>query len=240
MSKGIITETGRLRDRFLPAIYFDSSVLIDYWMTEGWNTVLSQGIYLGKNGIEQYYDAVRKLLHSNERLGKVAELRSKLELGENKTSVVISPLCILELIEWYAEAVFKQIAAEASSAKHIQRISKKEVGEYIRKALKLQFRRLVEDTLLNRSFANAHGLHGLIQVDISNFHLSISNTWQEPSYYAYLQVGTGDIMHILIAQHLGCDYIASFDDDFKRIKDVIYEETGMNLLSSPEEILKVL
>ena len=35
MKKGILTKTGSLQKRFLPAVYFDSSVLIDYWMTEG-------------------------------------------------------------------------------------------------------------------------------------------------------------------------------------------------------------
>ena len=32
---GILTETGKLQKKFLPAVYFDSSVVIDYWMTEG-------------------------------------------------------------------------------------------------------------------------------------------------------------------------------------------------------------
>jgi hypothetical protein len=30
-----VTSMGRLRPKYLPAIYFDSSVLIDYWVTEG-------------------------------------------------------------------------------------------------------------------------------------------------------------------------------------------------------------
>lgn len=33
-----VTRIGRLRAKYLPAIYFDSSVLIDYWMTEGLET----------------------------------------------------------------------------------------------------------------------------------------------------------------------------------------------------------
>ena len=47
-------------------------------------------------------------------------------------------------------------------------------------------------------------------------------------------------MHVLVAQHLGCEYIASFDADFKRVRDIIKEETGMTVLGGPEEILEIL
>ena len=36
------TKSGKLKAKFLPAIYFDSSVLIDYWMTEGLETESSE------------------------------------------------------------------------------------------------------------------------------------------------------------------------------------------------------
>lgn len=96
------------------------------------------------------------------------------------------------------------------------------------------------DTWLGRSFAECHGLQGLLQADVVNFELTIDKIWQEPSAYAYLQLGISDIMHILIAQHLGCRYIASFDTDFQRASDIIAEETGMIVLRNPEDILKLL
>jgi predicted nucleic acid-binding protein len=70
--------------------------------------------------------------------------------------------------------------------------------------------------------------------------LGIDRVWKEPSAYAYLQLGVADIVHILLAQHLGCEYIATFDSDFKRIKDIIMEKTGISVLLSPEEIIRVL
>jgi len=37
MNTSTLTETGKLQDKLLPAVYFDSSVVIDYWMTEDWD-----------------------------------------------------------------------------------------------------------------------------------------------------------------------------------------------------------
>ena len=36
MIKNILTEDGKLVDELLPAVYFDSSVIIDYYSTEGY------------------------------------------------------------------------------------------------------------------------------------------------------------------------------------------------------------
>jgi hypothetical protein len=139
----------------------------------------------------------------------------------------------------------------------IQRRSKKEIGDYLKRLLELRrdevekrkgkrhgystgLEILMSDTWLNRSFAECHGLEGLLQADIVNFKLTLDEAWQEPSAYAYLQLGTSDIMHILLARHLGCAYIASFDDDFRRARDIIEQESKMKVLTTAEEILGVL
>ncbi len=200
---------------------------------------------------------MREILKSDERVKRVVEIRKKLTSGEVRVNAVISPLCLLELIGRYAEAAFKQIAAEASGVRIIERKGKKEIGDFLKRMIKLRkdeienqegkvqrestgLEMLMGDTWLNRSFADCHGFQGLLQVDIVNFKLTIDKAWQEPSAYAYLQLGMSDIMHVLIAQHLGCEYIASFDSDFHRAADIIGEETGIRVLTSPEEILAVL
>ena len=262
MSGGILTKTGRLQEKFLPAVYFDSSVVIDYWMTEGLGEPpLEELALLERNSLEKYYKFVRELLKTDVHLNKVLEIRQRLVYGETKVTAVISPLCFLELVEWHAESGFKQAVAEASNVVFIQKKSKKEIGDYLKKVIAMrqaeiktqqveeilpgviacgestQLEMLLSQTTLNTSFAVCHGLQGLLEVEISNFKMS---RYKEPFIYAYLQIGTTDIMHILLAQHLGCEYIASFDSDFKRVKDIIKEENGMKLLSSPEEILEIL
>lgn len=262
MSVRILTKTGRLQKKLLPAVYFDSSVVIDYWMTEGLGEPPPEELALsGRDSLDRYYKFVRELLKTDVHLGKVLEIRQRLVYGETKVTAVISPLCFLELVEWHAESGFKQAVAEASNVGFIQKKSKKEIGDYLNKVIAMRqaeikaqpeeeilpgvivgrestpLEMLLSQTALNTSFAVCHGLQGLLEVEISNFKMS---RYGEPFIYAYLQIGTTDIMHILLAQHLGCAYFASFDSDFKRVKDMIKEENGMTLLSSPKEILEIL
>ena len=261
MSRGILTRTGKLQKRFLPAVYFDSSVLIDYWMTEGMELPERDDFpsSVAKKNELPHLQVVRDILRSEIRINKVVEIRKKMIFDEVKVNPVISPISLLELIEWESEAAFKQISSEASGTIFIQKKSKKEIGDYLKKALEMQkdeskeqkrkrrksfastgLEILMSETWLNRSFADCHGLEGLLQADIVNFSLTVHKAWMEPSAYGYLQLGVGDIMHILFAQHLGCKYVASFDSDFARVKDIITEETGMTVLTKPEEILAVL
>jgi len=253
-----VTRIGRLRTKYLPAIYFDSSVLIDYWVTEG------LGLDWTKDPLEKIaneneptsLEVLRELLKADKRLQKVVEIRKKLESGLSKLSVVVSPLALLELMIWNAESTFKQYASEAASVYFIQKKSKKEIGDYLKRLLELRHYEIVQkigrrkgysgleglmnDFWVDRSFAECHGLRGLLQADIVNFELTLNQAWQEPSAYAYLQVGISDILHILMARHLRCTYIASFDEDFRRARDIIEAETKMKVLTSPEEILGVL
>jgi predicted nucleic acid-binding protein len=255
MGNTILTTTGKLQRKFLPAVYFDSSVLIDYWMTEGME--MPGTIKKNESVLDELQRIVKDILRSEIRIRKVIEIRKKLVYSKVKVIPVISPLSLLELMEWQAESAFKQIASEASGTAFVQKKSKKQIGNYLKKALELrkaEVRRkkikkrdlltsleiLMEETWLNSSFAQAHGLQGLLQVDIMHFHLPITQAWAEPSAYAYLQLGVSDILHILLAQHLGYKYLASFDSDFKRVKGIVKEETGMIVLNSPEEILDIL
>lgn len=258
MKDAMLTKTGKLQKRFLPAVYFDSSVLIDYWMTEGMEVPETEVDELIKKNELPHLRIVREILKSERRrINKVVEIRKKLVFEEVKVTPVVSPLSLLELMEWEAESAFRQIASEALGTIFIQKKGKKQIGDSLKKALELRkteikeqkgkkrvestgLEILMSETWLNAPFAQAHGLQGLLQVDIAHFHLPLGKVWAEPFAYAYLQLGVCDIMHILLAQHLGCQYIASFDSDFARIKDIINEETGMVVLNSPEKILDIL
>ncbi len=274
MSEGILTENGKLQDKFLPAIYFDSCVAIDYWMT-GSNvglvimatgdleTIEQRG--LDADNLVQRNKYLKQLLSSKAttKLNKVANIRKKLDSSEAKATAVVSPICLFELEEWYAFATFKQMASEVVGVTVLERQGRKDFGEHLKAVYESWIKRLKEklelelwtgikfehfskeETLFYETFRHLHyleaGLKGLVLVDIRNYRLDIQSLSSlQPLFYAYVQLGAADIFHILLAQHLGCKYIASWDKDFKRVKQVINEAAGMELLSTPEEILKVI
>lgn len=255
--KGTVTSKGRLRSKFLPAIYFDSSVVIDYWTTEGLDGDFEDDIArLAAINEPRSHQVIRDLLRFEKHFEKVIEIREKLLDGPS-TTVVTSPLCLLELMKWKAQASLKETIVEAAGLNSAIRKGDKEIGDYLKRLWVLHRGELesqngkkpdwpsgleiiMGDTWLNRGFSESHGLWGLVQADIVGFHFGIDETWNEPSAYAYLQLGAADIMHILLASHLGCAFIASFDGDFKRAADIIQERTGMKVLSTPDDILDVL
>lgn len=254
-----MTDSGRLQDKFLPAMYLDTSFLIDYWLAEGMEVEMEgeNEWDLERTNESPHLHVIRNIINSDKRISKVADIRKKVIYDKPKVVPVFSPISLLELMERQAEAAFKQIASEAVGAINIQRGGKKDIGEKLKHVIKERKKELekqkeersavstgleilIMETMLNRSFVDCHGLSGLMQVDIINFDLNIDRVWAEPSAYAYIQLGAADIMHILFAQHLGCEYFATFDSDFKRAKNIIKDETGINVLLSPEDIVKVL
>jgi hypothetical protein len=177
----IVTKSGKLKAKFLPAIYFDSSVLIDYWMTEGLETEGLGGAFreITDECEAERLQIMRQILKSDRRTEKVVEIRKKLVFAKSKAVAVISPLCLIELMQWNAEIAFKDIAAEASGSKAIERKSKKEIGDYLKKLLELRKNEaeqqkgkkrerttglewIMSETWLNRSFSECHGLQGLL------------------------------------------------------------------------------
>ena len=187
-----ITDEGRLRDELLPAVYFDSSVIVDYWSAEGIETSRNHE----KDGTVQlgneYEDAIRELFKYNKRLDKMADVRELVQFGDASCIAVTSPLAILELTEWHAHAVFKQIASEAAGNICIDRLSRKQVGDYLKKIYhegvqqekevedshcvnKAPKAALMRDCILNTSFMECHGLNGVIDVEIKNLSINPEN-----------------------------------------------------------------
>jgi len=260
----VVAPSGRLTDRFSPAVYFDSSVLIDYWMAEGLESpgetteierdwAVSTDHPLGQ--------VVRDLVRANTRLSKVAELRRKVILGETRAWPVTSHAALWELQEWLAESAIKQAGAEVLGMVFWQRKSKKEIGDHLKKAFELwqdegdeqhhdsetgtsSLEALMQETWLNLSYARAHGLQGISIAETVGFSWPPKqgdgeHSFADPYTLAYLQLGLADIMHVLMANHFGCRYFASFDSDFRRAREFI-EGSGMLVLASPEEVLSVL
>jgi hypothetical protein len=147
MTDETVVDSGRLLPSYLPAVYFDSSVLIDYWVTEGAEITYPPELTVRDHS---YVAVLRELLKSDRRYAGMIAVR-KAVLGERlNATAVTSPLALLELIEWQAEAVFKNLAAEAAGTLAIQKKSKKDLGDLLRKVLELR-RQEAADATADRS-----------------------------------------------------------------------------------------
>jgi hypothetical protein len=259
MNHDLLTKKGKIKKRFKPAMYLDTSVVVDYWMTEGFEIEISEE-YMDIIKDEPHEVLIKDLLKTDKRLKRVIEIRKKFIFEETKITPIISPLSFLELVEWKAEASIKQIASQAVGSIFIQKKGKKEIGDLLAKINELRkneldnirngkiekpcqttpLKLLAIETKINLGFALSHGLSGLYLADIVNFNLNFQKYIGYPYELAYLQLGIGDILHIMLAKHLGCDFIASFDADFKRSKDIIVNNTGMIVLTDPDEIMAIL
>ena len=104
-------------------------------------------------------------------------------MGLSKLSVVTTPLAIIELFEWHAHSSFKQIASPRAGVVAIDRMSRKEIGDFLARIWKDGEKEAGEvpdshvvdkaprvaiwkDCLLNTSFMEFHGLDRCINVQI--------------------------------------------------------------------------
>jgi hypothetical protein len=251
-NKRVLDTKGRLLAKFQPAIYFDSSVLIDYYSVAGWSLPNGKERTVARQNKHPAISALTALLKADERLQKTFEIRERLsnrKRGHGKPHAIATPLAIWELSEWHAESRFKELAFEAFGPSTVQRKSKKEIGAYFRHVFEAMeeigppprtltpLQELVFDTHGgHNTFFMSFWLDGLLEVPV--VHLQKLFAWDMGVHaWAYFQLGLADIMHLLLAQQLGCEYFASYDTDFRRVKGWIED---IKILTSPEEILQVI
>jgi len=280
----LLTKSGRLKKQFLPAIYFDSSVIIDYFLAEPYNQLnelktfeeLKDEDMIPGNRYFKIYNpqiekevwinippaslALRKIVlrNKNDKINQMKIVREKLIEKDSKINVVSSPLAILEFIQWYAEMSFREISFDTFGEYFVKGLYKKRIRDYLIKAineyfqekemikhktninLKTIFEYFIWSTRPIQYDTEHYYLLGISIVDIINFDLILKEIWQIPAFFAHLQLGIVDILHLLIAKQLGCEYFASFDDDFKKTEKFIKKLLGITILKSPQEILNKL
>lgn len=256
-----LTKAGKLKRAFLPAIYLDSSILIEYLRSDGAEVEKKEDLEKipGSHDTSEQsiYEAFRKAVTPEKRMNKIAEIRRKiiLEFDKLKVTPVTSTLAHLELIEWHASYVYNTVAVEEVGTHFIKKKGQKDIGKDIRKILTKYWEyknkpkksgptsgieHLAREIFLNDSYLECHGLDGIFSVDLVQFDFTLSYAWSSFAVSAALQMGMADILHLAVAKHLGCQYFASLDLDFKRVKEFAEETIGINVLVSPEEILKIL
>ena len=221
MSHEMLDMNGKLKEPYLPAIYFDSSILIDYWISETleWPEDENTEELLRIGHPEDFL--LRQLFIKDKRIKDTFKIRDKILSGNSNLTAITTSLSLIELMEWHTEAVFKEYATESLGSMFIQKKGKKEISNFLNELLieaneikreelfnetkdwKVEaLKRLMGDLWLNRSFVNHHGLLGISQIDIKNFDFKIDKAWQESSALAYLQMGGVLIYYISFLQNI--------------------------------------
>src|SRR4030067_3671910 len=125
----LLADTGKLESKFLPAVYFDSSVLIEYWLTESMNNPIDDPDPITLKNEPPHHRVLRRVLRKEgwfKRLDKVIKIREKLYYSNPKLTPIITPLSLMELIKWFAQSNFKQILSEVATVAFLKGKSDKE------------------------------------------------------------------------------------------------------------------
>src|SRR3972149_2670598 len=214
-----VTKSGKLRKDFLPASYCDTSFLLDYWLSNK----LTPSSFISDE--EDHYKIIRENIRKYKKLNEIYKIREKLENYKTLTTPVYSTIALFELAERIAEAFFLSETVKAIDVLTIQRLSKKEIGRIIK-----CFWENTEKTREN--------LFGIIPVDFANITIRTPRDFNKLIVFPAYQIGVADILHLVSAKRLGCEYFITFDDDFKRAKKDIERFFNLKILTSPQEILK--
>lgn len=82
----LLNSSGKLKDHVLPAMYWDSSVLIDCWVTEGMESSETEVNEIIQRNELPHYQVVKDLLRSEVKISKMAEIRKKHLRGSSNCS----------------------------------------------------------------------------------------------------------------------------------------------------------
>jgi hypothetical protein len=253
---------GHLLKGYLPAMYWDTSVVIDYWISGVYYEHTVENNPPANTSTKPRDDPIEQLFNLDDKIKSMCKIRERLYDKRPNVLPVITPLAVLELMKWYSDERVRKLifSSSFSGMSAVERQGKRGIAEKLKKIYKLEIkeesdgsnpfeesiekysgnRRLFRDTILDPDFADHCGLLPIVHANIMNFNLTLEDAWSTPSICAFLQMGGADIIHLMLAKHLGCKYFATSDSDFVRVKEPIFEELGIKVVKSPEEILRIL
>lgn len=244
---------GEIKYNFKPATYCDSSFIIEF-MSFPLDEIFPQSSS-AKKRIDNLEPILRKYWRSNKRVYSIKKIIDKIYNLENKTCLVYSPLVTLECIENIVEKKFLNTIKEYYSIKNIQKEGRKKIGDVLKKLYddyeannKLDS---VEESLeilafhiFETGFGNvdeALSLFEIVPIDLVNLSIyHSSKEFEKLIYLSQFQIGLADILHLVAAQSVGCEYFITFDNDFIKVKDKIKEFFGIEILHTIDKIYETI
>lgn len=254
--KRYLTPTGRLKRNLQPAVYMDSSALIEFFSAAGAEDDDDE-CRAGRTPLVQLHER-RRIAYLREKARTTSLKRSptmveaRRAAREAEATLVCTPLGLYEAQEWFSAAVMQQQLAEAIGARDVGRKRPKDLGRVLKSIFadtrELPPRRDVwhidpppPATALLDTKLDPFELRPILSVDIQGFTWSVQDFWSELTWLmAYTQVGAADALHACFARHLRCKYFCSFDKDYARVEGELKDEWGIELLASPHDLLSFL
>ncbi len=243
---------GKLDSIFLPAAYCDTSFLLDFMAYPIYDFYENTAV---KESSEEVL--LQNLVGSKKRIQNLKEVAARIQFDGYRTQLIYSPLVTLECIDKLVERSFKNVASKYLSMHSIQRSGKKDILNYIKTLYEilthleemesLSFEEQNKLGLCYSIFETGYGLadkgmsiYGIDQVDIINFSLTGGTNLEKVALLSQLQVGMADILHLLVADHLGCELFFTFDSDFITNKNFINKLFNIQVIGTIQEMEKVL
>jgi hypothetical protein len=250
LSRAEITPKGKLKSDFLPAAYFDTGVLYDYWLVESCLGYCDRRTSAEKGTTPRYHQTILDLVEAGRELDDAKKLVEFIHgNGDNlKLRLIYTPLCLMELSKIYSEATFLDYVAEVKSLKLLQRIHYKNIGRYLSRLTAIGRKEHKDgqahgsDLLLGSTHFDVEflgeGLAHFCCADIVNYNLQYED-FLFANELSYLQVESSDIMHLLYARHLGCSYFVTLDDELARHGRKYEKQLGLKIVKGYERILNL-
>mgnify|MGYP001791149906 CR=1 FL=1 len=246
-------ENGLIKEEYLPASYCDTSFILDFvsFPLEVIFNKSENNLFDKNEDFKKFKKLLNKYWKSENRILRLEEIVGRIYSYETST-LVYSPLVTLECTEKLVEGSFKDYASKYLSINSIQKSGRKEIGKVLKNIYDDYSNKKIEDwsnlsdlqilglNLFETGIGDeddALGLFEIFPVDIKNINI-LHNTedFENLMFFSKLQLGVADILHLLVAQKVGCENFITFDSDFVRVKKEIKRIFNLNVLNNVKEI----
>ncbi len=191
------------------------------------------------------------------RINRIKPIISKIVSYSTLTYPIYSPLVALECLEKLAEINFKEYILRDYGNLNITNKSRKEIGKILQP---IYYDNLIPNDSQNwenppdictsayQIFQTIYNYEDfalcIYEIPCKSLEklslLTTTDFFQKLVMLSQFQIGLADLMHLVVAKHMGCKNFITYDSDFIRTKKEIKEVFDLEVLSDVQEIERKL
>lgn len=215
LTGSLLKSTGRLRKRYLPAVYFDPSFFLRYALA-----VIAGGPAASAAVARRAADRLAPL--EPGEAAAFLEVARRVAAGGAGATPLVSSLTLLRFLQELALVYRSEDPLARQTANREE----------------TDFEGMRFQSWLNRLLGDS--LAGLLQVDVAGFALPIDAVWEEAASLALVDTPERCTVHALAARHLGCTWLATALPEMVRIGELLAAGGGPRPLHGARAVLAVL